>query len=78
MPTGKVPINCQWIYKIKTYSDRSIKQYKARLVARDFTQEYGVDYEETFASVTMMTSIRVLITLVAARGWLLYQLNVKS
>ena len=53
-------IGCKWIYKIKTHSDGSIKHYKARLVAKGFTQEYGIDYEETFASIARISFIRAL------------------
>uniref|UniRef100_A0A2N9G2B1 Reverse transcriptase Ty1/copia-type domain-containing protein n=1 Tax=Fagus sylvatica TaxID=28930 RepID=A0A2N9G2B1_FAGSY len=51
-------VDCKWIYKIKTGADGSIKRYKARLVAKGFTQEYGINYEETFAHVVRLTSVR--------------------
>ena len=47
----KSVVGCKWIYKIKTCSDRSIKRYKTRLIAKGFTQEYGINYEEAFAPV---------------------------
>ncbi|CAL8162019.1 unnamed protein product [Prunus armeniaca] len=54
LPKGKKVVGSQWIYKTKFHSDGSIERYKARLVARGFTQMYGVDYKETFAPVAKM------------------------
>jgi hypothetical protein len=51
LPLRKSIVGCKWDYKIKTCSDGTVDRYKTRLVARGFTQEYGVDYEETFALV---------------------------
>uniref|UniRef100_A0A2N9GXF4 Reverse transcriptase Ty1/copia-type domain-containing protein n=1 Tax=Fagus sylvatica TaxID=28930 RepID=A0A2N9GXF4_FAGSY len=57
LPAGKSAIGCKWVYKIKTRSDGTVDRYKARLVAKGFTQEYGIDYEETFAPMARLSSL---------------------
>ena len=59
----KFMVGCKWIYKIKPRSDGSIECYKVHLVAKGFTQEYGIDYEETFASVTRISFVRALLAI---------------
>ena len=49
-PEGKSVVSSIWIYKIQHAVDDNIVGYKARLLARGFSQEEGIDYEETFAS----------------------------
>ena len=60
-PRDVKPISCKWVYKIKTHPDESIEKYKARLVARGFSQQYALDYDETFSPVTKITTVRVLL-----------------
>ncbi|CAM8956502.1 unnamed protein product [Rhodiola kirilowii] len=78
LPSHVRPITCKWIYTMKTRSDGSLERYKARLVARGFQQEYGRDYDETFAHVAHMTTIRTLLVVASVREWSISQLDVKN
>lgn len=72
------PISCKQVYKVKIRFDVSIKRYKARLVARGFSQKYGLDYGETFSPVAKVTTVRVLLSLVASKSWKLWQVDIKN
>jgi hypothetical protein len=78
LPLGKFVVGCKWVYKIKTHVDGSVERYKAPLVAKDFAQKYGIDYEETFAPVARLTSVRSLLAVAAVCHWQLFQMDVKN
>jgi hypothetical protein len=65
------------VFTVKYKFDGSLERCIARLVAKGFTQTYGIDYLETFAPVTKLNSVRVLLSLAANRDWPLQQLDIK-
>ena len=66
------------MYRSKTRSDGSVECYKTRLVTKGFTQENGIDYEETFVLVAHITSIRSLLIVATVRQWDIFQMDVKK
>ena len=78
LPFRKFVVGCKWIYKIKNCSDGSIECYKTRLVAKGFTQEYEIDYEETFTPVARISSVRDLLAVADASKWVFLQMDVKN
>ena len=72
LPLGKKPINYRWLYKVKYNSDGNIERYKARLVIWGDKQVEGFDYNETFAPVAKMTSVRTFLAVAVAKGWELH------
>ena len=69
---GKRAVGCKWVFTIKQNPEGKIERYKARLVARGYSQVYGIDYDETFASVAKMNTVRILISCAANFGWPVY------
>lgn len=78
LPKGAKSIGVKWVYKTKLNQHGDIEKYKARLVAKGYAQEHGIDYEEVYAPVARMDTVRMILALAAQRGWTVYQLDVKS
>ena len=77
-PKGVTPVGCKWIFNVKYKADGILERYKARLMAKSYTQSYDIDYLETFAHLAKMTTVRILLSLTTYFGWNLQQLNVKN
>nr|GEY24886.1 putative retrotransposon Ty1-copia subclass protein [Tanacetum cinerariifolium] len=73
-PDGKTA-GSKWLFKKKTRIDGAVHTFKARLVAKGFTQNYGVNYEETFSSVANIRAIRILIAVAAFYDYEIWQMD---
>lgn len=74
---GKI-ISTKWVFKIKKTLTSEVEKFKARFVARGFTQQPGIDCKETCAPLTWLESLRVILTMTGEKGWNCWQLNIKS
>ena len=77
-PQDKEVIGLKWVYKVKHNDDGSINKYKARLVAKGYAQQPGIDFNETYAPVVRMETIRTVLALAAQHQLPVFQLDVKS
>ena len=77
-PQDKAVVTLKWLYKIKHAIDGSAEKYKARFVARGFSQKEGIDYDEIFAPASHYTTIHSIIALAASQGWNLHHMDVKT
>nr|GEV17079.1 putative RNA-directed DNA polymerase [Tanacetum cinerariifolium] len=78
LPNNSKCIGVKWVFKTKLNEKGEVEKYKARLVARGYGQEFGIDYMEVYAPVARMDTIRLMLALAAQNGWSIYQMDVKS
>ena len=77
-PNDIKPVGCKWVYKRKRGIDGRVETFKARPVAKGYTQKKGIDYEETFSPVGMLKSIRILLSIAAHYDYEIWQMDVKT
>jgi hypothetical protein len=76
-PGSHHPITLKWVFKLKKDELGAVIKHKARLVARGFVQQEGINYDDAFAPVAHMESVRVLLALAAQEGWQVHHMDVK-
>eukprot|EP00253_Pinus_taeda_P015873 PITA_15873 len=77
LPKGKKVIGVKWVYKAKSNAEGKIERHKARLVVKGYKQQYGRDYEETFAPVARTETVRAVLSIAAQNKWKVYQMDMK-
>ncbi|UYV69068.1 K02A2.6-like [Cordylochernes scorpioides] len=78
LPLGKRPISSRWVFKIKTNSKGDVERFKARLVARGFSQKRNVDFFETYSPVINFSVIRMIFALTINKNWYNRHLDVDN
>ena len=78
VPKDKDEISVKWIYKTKKYANGNVQKHTERLVARGFTQQPDIEFNETFSPVAHMDTIETILAILAQNKWYVYQMDVKS
>jgi hypothetical protein len=78
LPTGRNLIGNKWVFKNKLNAEGKVEKYKARLITKGYSQVEGIDFGEIFPPVSKLTSIRFLLSVAAAFGFEVEQMDVKT
>jgi Reverse transcriptase (RNA-dependent DNA polymerase) len=76
LPPGKNLVTCKWVFKAKHDANGNITRFKARLVARGYSQAYGIDYFDNFAPLAKLTTYRTIFALAALEKWEIHGMDV--
>ncbi|GKC35565.1 putative ribonuclease H-like domain-containing protein, partial [Tanacetum coccineum] len=78
LPNGKRVIGTKWVYRNKKDERGIVIKNKARLIAKGYTQEEGINYDEVFAHVARIEAIRLFLAYASFKDFMVYQMDVKS
>jgi hypothetical protein len=78
LPPSCKAIGSQWVFKVKHNADGSVERYKARVVAKGFSQRPGVNFDKTFAPTTKWAALRIIFALAALEDWELKSIDISN
>ena len=78
LPSGRTAVKCKWVFREKKRAEGETIRYKARPVVKGFTQQYGIDYLETYAPVVKLVSLRILVAIAAFNNYEIHQGDIKT
>jgi len=78
LPSGRKPLGCRPVFKLKRDQNNNPIRYKVRLVGKGYSQIKGVDFHDTYAPVTRTESLRILLDIAAAEDWEIHQIDIKT
>ena len=78
VPKYKYVINVKWIYKTNQDANGNVQKHKARMVARGFKHQPSIDFNETFAPVACMDTVKTVLAIATHNKWHVHQMDVKS
>ncbi len=78
LPKGRTAVGSKWVFKLKRDVNGNVSRYKARLVARGFSQKFGIDYDEVFAPVVRIVTFRMLLAIAARNKMKVKHFDIKA
>jgi hypothetical protein len=78
LPKGHRAIGMKWVFKVKRDPTAAVVKHKARLVAKWYSQRQGVDFDEVFAPMARMETVRLILALAVHNKWEVHNMDVKS
>jgi hypothetical protein len=78
LPKGHRAIGLKWFFKLKRDENGNMIRHKERFVTKGYVQWQGINFDEVFAPLARMESIRLVLAVAAHRGWQVHHLHVKS
>lgn len=76
LPERREVFGCKWVFKVKHTSEGKVERFKGRLVAKGYSQQYRLDYEEIFSPVVRFSTIRILLAYAVQNSLFVYQMDI--